>query len=367
MSGATEADNVTMRAGYWLATIGTKKVIDGATPLVLDAISKMQLDRTDAFCFSDMGCADGGSSMALVRRAIETVRAGASSRQVHVLYTDQPRNNYNALFAILHGLEAGPEAAYLDDFSGVFASASGSSFYRQLCPDNTLDLGFSSTAMHWLSRKPCDISDHVQAVGASGKELAEFQRQGHADWRTILAQRARELRPGARLVLVNFCRDEQGRYLGHTGGVDMFGMFNELWLDMVANGDITHAEYARMTLPQYYNDVEEFSAPLVDQSSDIYRAGLRLESIQTRIVDCPYKVDFQQHGDARRFARDYVPTLRSWTQSTFAGALDPSRSLESRNELVDNFYSSYEDRVASSPAGHGMDYVHAYVVIRKEF
>ena len=366
MNAATEADNVTMSAGYWLATIGTKNVIDGATPLVVDAIGNMQLDQASAFCFADMGCADGGSSMGLVRKAIERVRANAAHRQVNVLYTDQPRNNYNSLFAILHGIEDGPEPSYLNDYDGVFATASGSSFYRQLCPDSTLDLGFSSTAMHWLSRKPCDISDYVQAVGASGHELAEFQRQGHADWRTILLQRARELRPGGRLVLVNFCRDEEGRYLGHTSGVDMFGMFNTLWQEMVDDGSISGNEYSRMTLPQYYHDVEEFSAPLIDHSSPVYQAGLRLESIHTRVVDCPFRVDFEQHGDAARFACDYVPTLRSWTESTFTGGLDAFRPAAERAELVERFYQTYAARVAADPKGHGMDYVHAYVVIRKE-
>jgi hypothetical protein len=161
----TEAENITMRAGYWLATIGTKNVIDGATSLVLDAISRMRLDVSAPFCIADMGCADGGSSMMLIRRCIERVREAAPARQVSVVYTDQPRNNYNALFGILHGLDEGPAPSYLNDFDDVFAMASGSSFYRQLLPDGTLELGFSSTAMHWLSQKPCDISGHVQAVG----------------------------------------------------------------------------------------------------------------------------------------------------------------------------------------------------------
>jgi hypothetical protein len=362
----TESDNVTMRSGYWLATIGTKNVIDGAAPLVLQALSNMDVKSTAAFCLTDMGCADGGSSMSLVRQCIEHVREREPSRQVSVVYTDQPRNNYNSLFRILHGIEEGPQPSYLNDFGGVFATASGSSFYRQMVPDNSLDLGFSSTAMHWLSHKPCDITNHVQAVGANGDELAAFQRQAEADWCTILEQRARELRPGGRLVLVNFCRDEQGRFLGNTEGVHMFNAFRDLWSDFMNDGKISAAEYQRMTLPQYYNDVAEFSRPFVDEDSAVYRAGLRLESIETRVVECPFKADFRQHGDADHFATNYVPTLRSWTESTFFGALDGSRPATDRQALIDSFYAAYTDNVRGDPAGHGMDYVHAYIVIRKE-
>lgn len=361
----TEAKNVSMRAGYWLATIGTKKVIDGATPLVLEAMSRMRLDLTEPFCIADMGCADGGSSMLLIRRCIEELREAAPSRQVAVIYTDQPSNNYNALFRILHGLEEGPAPSYLADFENVFAMASGTSFYRQLLPESTLDLGFSSTAMHWLSRKPCDISDHVQAVGASGDELAAFQRQGHADWRTILTHRARELRPGGCLVLVNFCRDEHGRHLGHTEGVDIFDTFNEIWLGLLEAGSVTRDEYVRMTMPQYYNDVEELSAPLLDTGSDVYCAGLRLESIKTRLVECPFKLDYRKHLDAHRFADAYLPTLQSWSESTFMSGLDQARTLDERQSLVEHFYDTYAARVIAEPEQHGMDYVHAYVVIRK--
>lgn len=361
-----QPDNVSMRSGYWLATIGTKNVIDGATPLVVDALERMQLSRSDTFCLTDMGCADGGSSMSLVRACIEHVREQAPERQISIVYTDQPRNNYNALFGILHGIEEGPMPSYLDDFDNVFATASGSSFYRQMVPDNSVDLGFSSTAMHWLSRKPCDISGHVQAIGAKGDELTAFQRQGHSDWCTILEQRARELRPGGRLVLVNFCKDEQGRFLGNTEGVHMFDAFRDLWCQFADEGRISADEYQRMTLPQYYNSVEEFSAPLTDTASAAHQAGLRLESIETRVVECPFKADFLKHGDAEHFATNYVPTLRSWTESTFHGALDPARSAVERTRLIDAYYKTYTDNVRAQPDGHGMDYVHAYIVIRKE-
>jgi hypothetical protein len=39
-----------------------------------------------------------------------------------------------------------------------------------------------------------------------------FAQQAQRDWETILIHRARELKPGGRLVLVNFCKDEAGEY-----------------------------------------------------------------------------------------------------------------------------------------------------------
>jgi hypothetical protein len=229
-----------------------------------------------------MGCADGGTSIDMVRQATAAVRARWSRRSIWVVYADQPRNDYNSLFNLVHGLT--PILTYLDEIEDVHVLASASGFYRPIVPAGTLDLGFSATAMHWLSRKPCDLTNHVQAVGAEGAELAAFAEQGRRDWEAILLQRAQEMAPGARLVLVNFCKDEAGRYLGNTNGVNMFDTFNVLWQRFASEGIVSSEEYLGMTFPQYYRTVGEFTQPLIDTASAVYRAGLRLEHSETHVV-----------------------------------------------------------------------------------
>ena len=166
---AAQADNVTMSGGglYSLATKGAKDVIDKATPQVLAAIQSLNRNQqSQAFTMADMGCADGGTSLSMVRAALTEVAGLSPDIQSTVIYADQPRNDFNALVQIIHGLT--DFDSYLDDIPNVFPLCSGTSFYRQAVPAGTLDLGFSATAMHWLQGKPCDISDHVHMVGASG-------------------------------------------------------------------------------------------------------------------------------------------------------------------------------------------------------
>jgi len=280
-----------------------------------------------------------------------------------VIYADQPGNDYNALLNIVYGKTQFD--SWMGDHNDVFAFASATGFYDQIVPAASLDLGFSATAMHWLSAKPTDISDHVQAVGASGSEREAFASQAAADWERILLHRARELKPGGALVLMNFGVDEAGRYLGHTGGVSMFDNFNRIWQQFVDDGVITHAEYRAMTLPQYYNTVEEFRAPFDDPSSRVSQAGLELSSIHTGVVRCPFAEDFESHGDSARFAREYIPTIRSWNESIFAGGLSPDRSDAERRDLIESYYGTYETMVRENPDGHAMDYVHSYIVARK--
>lgn len=365
---AKAAPIVQMRgAGYYSQnTIGAKAVIDAAAELVLSALSQMPLRQAVPFAMADFGAADGGTSLDLMRKAVSAIRQAAPERPVTLTYTDLPHNDFSSLFRLLHGLVPERSEAPLGQMENVFTFASGTSFYRQIFPGGELDFGFSATAMHWLSRLPGQISDHVHAVGANPKEKELFRAQASADWERILLARAAELKPGGKLVLANFCEDAQGRYLGNTGGVNMHDTFAKHWRRVRHERHLTDAEYHAGTFMQFYKTVADFTEPFGSAGSLVRRAGLKLDEVFTRVTGCPYAARFQREGgDPAAFAASYLPTLRSWSESTFFGALSPNRSLEERRDIIDDFYAGYEAEVAAHPAGHGMDYVHCFMVISK--
>ncbi|SVA38350.1 uncharacterized protein METZ01_LOCUS91204, partial [marine metagenome] len=267
-----ELQNITMSTGgaYSLATRGAQDVINAAIPMVEEALLKIDLEEKRNFSFADMGCADGGTSLQMISQLITTLRSNNPNIEVKVHYTDQPNNDYNGLIQTVLGLGHFP--SYLETHKRVYPLFSANSFYNQILPDSSLDFGFSATAMHWLSKKPCNLSNHVHMVGAEGEEYLCFSEQGKKDWETILLHRARELRSGGQLVFLNFCRDKKGKYLGNTTGVNMFFNFAQIWQDFMEQGLIREDEYQKMTLPQYYNTVEEFSAPLKNVENPVYQA-----------------------------------------------------------------------------------------------
>ena len=354
-------------AGYYSEnTVGAKAVIDAAGDLVMHALADMNvMGETGPFAVADYGAADGGTSLDLMRRLVSEIRSQSCKRQITITYTDLPHNDFSVLFRLVHGLLGNQQGTPLAKQDGVMTFGSGTSFYAQIVPDNTLSLGFSATAMHWLSKLPGPIADAVQAVGGTEAERGLFRAQSMADWNTILLARAREMKPGAKLVLANFCEDESGRYLGSTGGVNMFAEFARHWRRLYELGTINSREYQAATFPQFYKTPEEFAAPFIDATSPVALAGLRLDHMSTRVTGCPYAADFKRHGDARAFAKAYIPTLRSWTESTFAGAFEQRRDARDRQVIIDSFYQAYEDAVAAHPEGHAMDYVHCFMVITK--
>lgn len=353
-------------AGYYSkATVGAKHVMDNAAEMVLDAISRMDLkDASTVFRVTDMGAADGGTSIDLWRRVLSKVREVAPSNPIEMIYTDLPRNDFSRVFQIVHGLT--DIKSYLTEVSDVHVLASGTSFHDQIVPAGTLDLGFSATASHYIVKTPCNIPEHVHMVGASGDVRSQYMDQGRHDWALMLKRRATELKPGGRLCLFNFGIDEEGRYLGNTGGVNMFDTFAELWRSLADDGIITDVEFQNTNFPQCYRTEEEFVAPLKDKDSEVYRAGLRLEHVESRVVRCPFEQDYSEnHKDAERFAREYIPTLRSWSEPTFVNGLSDTRGGEEKADIIEEFYGRYQQRVAEDPTGHAMDYVHIYLVCRK--
>ena len=173
-------------AGYYSkATVGAKHVMDNAAEMVLSAIERMNLaDDGSVFRATDMGAADGGTSLDMWRRVLAKVRETVPSRPIEMVYTDLPRNDFSQVFQITHGLTG--EKTYLDETPGIHVLASATSFHKAILPASTLDLGFSATASHYITAVPCPISDHVHMVGASGAELDAYQAKGAADWETML-------------------------------------------------------------------------------------------------------------------------------------------------------------------------------------
>lgn len=367
-SGISTQAVLSMRGGgyYSERTYGAKQAIDKMLPLVQDAL-RPQPGRTGVLRVADFGAADGGTSREMWFKAFEALRLGGDSREIAITYTDLPSNDFSTLFRTMQGLQGDERLAYQRQLDGIYVYGCGTGFHSQLFPDATLDFGFSATAMHYLSQKPCEITSHCHAVGAEGREAQAFAQQARADWESILLARAHELRPGGRMVCLNFGIDERGRYLGNTGGAHMFDLFDRFWGEMRDEGLITREEYQRATFVQYYRTLEEFVAPLAGPGSPVRAAGLRLVDAFSTFTRCPYEkayADAKGGMSAADFAASLLPTMRSWSETVFMTALD-GRPREEAAALVDAFYRRYEEHVAADPAGHAMDYIHIAVVIEK--
>jgi len=366
LNDSTDSTIAMIGGGFYSANaLGAKNVIDATKPLVDEALRALVSIPSDKpFAIADFGSSDGGTSADLMRHIVETVRETLPDRPITLTYTDLPYNDFSTLFRRLHGVLDAHDTQPLGQEPGLFTFASGTSLHRQIFPDTTLSFGFSASAMHYLSTKPGLIADHVHAVGATEEESGLYRDLAASDWTAILLARARELVPGGRLVFANFCVDGHGHHLGSTGGVNVFDALSKHWRGLAAAELISEHEYRVATFQQFYKTIPEFVAPF-NSDSPVTRAGLRLDHVSAVLTPCPFAAMFRQSRDATSYARAYIPSVRSWSQSTFLGALDPARPQGERAAIIDQLYVAYEADVAAAPELHWKDYVHCIQSISK--
>jgi hypothetical protein len=356
-------------AGYYSErTAGARDVINDARELVLTALET--LSNAESLRLADFGAADGGTSQQMWSTVIEMLRKSGDNRQIEILYTDLASNDFSTLFRMMQGMQGSQTHAYQKHHENVFVHGCGTGFHQQLMASESLHLGFSATAMHYVSVKPLEIPKHVHAARADHTSNAAFAEQAALDWQNILLARAAELVPGGRFIALNFGIDEKGRYLGNTGGVHMFDQFHKHWNALYQDNIITEDEYEKATFAQYYRNINEFCAPFNDPQSPVSKAGLVLKSCHSKLTKCPYEAAFIKAGGAggsmtnAEYADSLIPTMRSWSETVFRTAIS-DRSDDESLQIIDRFYKAYRDEVAANPIGHAMDYVHIILDIEK--
>ncbi len=365
----TQAVLAMRSAGYYSErTAGARDVINAARKMVTEALA--QSPKTSRLRIADFGAADGGTSREMWDMVIGDLRANGDERQIEMLYTDLASNDFSTLFRMMQGMQGDPIHAYQKRYEKVYVHGCGTGFHQQLMADASLNLGFSATAMHYVSTKPLEIPTHVHAACADSESRVAYANQAAQDWEQILLARAAELMPGGRFICLNFGIDEKGRYLGNTGGQHMFDYFHKYWLAFFENGLITADEYKRASFAQYYRTIDEFCAPFKDPKSAVRKAGLTLKSCESKLTKCPYEAAFLAVGgvggkmSSLDYANSLIPTMRSWSETVFRTALE-GRVEDEIDQIVDQFYDAYRDEVATNPNGHAMDYIHIVLDIEK--
>ena len=352
--------------GYYSEkTLGAKIAIDKTQNLIEKAIKK--IPASNILKIADFGSADGGTSQQMWFNIINKIRNNGDDRQIEILYTDLASNDFSVLFRTMQGMQGNLDFAYQKKFSNVFVHGCGTGFHEQLMTNNSLSLGFSATAMHYVSERPCLIKNHVHMVGSNEDEKEKFKIQALNDWEIILQNRAKELISGGRFICINFGIDQSGRYLGNTGGQNMFDNFTKHWKNLEERGVITNEEFINATFTQHYRTVDEFRKPFDDPNSAISKSGLVLKSCKTMFTDCPFKVHYNNNKSSmssREYAETLIPTMRSWSETVFKTALQ-KRNPDEINKIVDHFYNLYLEEVANNPEGHAMDYIHVVMDIEK--
>lgn len=166
-------------------------------------VKKLSLASNGVIRLADLGCAAGPNTFLVMGNLIQTMRAECSRKvpEFHVFFNDLPSNDFNALFAALPS----------DDNRGYFAAGVAGSFHGRLFPEAYLHFVNTSTALHWLSGAPEEVSrrgspawnkERVHYTSA-GKEVIEaYSNQFQKDFGDFLQARGKEVVSGGMVTII---------------------------------------------------------------------------------------------------------------------------------------------------------------------
>lgn len=315
-------------------------------PIWREALARADFDRRGP-TIVDYGSSQGRNSMAPMSAAIEEIRRRvATPIPISVIHTDLPENDFASLFRTL----ISADDSYMRLGEGIFFSAIGRSYFDQILPPESVDLGWNSWTLHWMSRNPVEDPDSLYGAYSPSPAIREaVDRQLAEDWRDFLRLRALELKPGG-LLLSAFIARSPGR-------ASWEWIAEQLWqgvLDMRREGLLNDAETRRINFPVGPRDLAAIEAPFGPARE--FR-GLRLEFTDILKIPDPFH---QDGGDVAVFAEEWKNMVQAVFAPTVKAALDPGRDAAT---LSADFFLRLERRIVAAP--REIDHYIGVAVVRK--
>ena len=318
-----------------------------------DAVANLPLPTCDQpVTVLDMGSSEGRNAVRLMATIVTGLRR-RTDQPLQTIYSDLASNNFNQLFANLE------EARRTGLFAaGVYPGAVGASFYGPLVPPGTVHLATIFNAIHWLDRLPAaPVPDFVAyrrplaaptALAASPEVTAAFTRQAEHDLVRFLECRARELAPGAKLLLAGPGDTDQARVCdGH------YDVLNDACLDLVATGQIEKVGYERLRMPCYFRTLAELLAPLEREDSPV-RGKFTVDRAEAIECPIPFLEEFRRGGDVATYAGVYTGFLRAVSEPVVRAAFNQP---EGEVGPVECLYQRIRARLLAEPEHYSWRYI----------
>lgn len=294
---------------------------------------------SDALAIGDYGCAGGANEMTPLAIAIETLRRRAPTLPIEVVHADLPSNDFTSLFTLL----ATSPKSYAWQGPNIYSYGVGRSLYGPIVPDGRLRLGWTAITVHWLSSMPACQPDSSFANLVTGPAREALKQRSREDWQVFLRQRARELVSGGQLVVVGGASDSTG----HSGAEGLFRMVDAQLRALVENGTLRRTEFEHIFYPTWNRTLTEFLEPF--SAGELAAAFSVAEQREDVNDDGAIYPQYVRDGDAKAFAAAYIGFVEAVTKPAFFRWIEPDRTSEQREAIVNAFYAGLEARIAGDP------------------
>jgi SAM-dependent methyltransferase len=292
------------------------------------------------FVIADYGAADGVNSSELFGKIIAQIHDINPLLKIKLVYIDIADRMYFDKFW---------KVSKLAKLEYVTAEYIKRSFYEPF-PElaGQLNLGFSSTSLHWLNTETVDSNffkhhDCIQANQLGDFEREKFVGKWRDDWRIFFGECSYQLVEGGALFLANLANLGGDRWPASPGYNNMRDICRELCVE----GKITPSELKAIFVPDYFATPDEMKS-LFDE--DGIRTVYSLKSSDEMTVPCAYFSKVQDKMEDLQEIAQLSTTLahvvRAWSESSIRVGLSPNHK-----NLVEEIYVRLRDRFYVNPGG----------------
>ena len=305
-------------------------------PHLLENLNSVALLTSNAIKIVDYGCSEGYNSMTFFNTLLRLFREN-NNQEVFVTHTDLPDNDWG----IVHNLINTSEDSYLN-LPNTFYSTIGRSFFQQILPNNSVHLGFSAFAFHYLSRKPIRKPNDTAMIHEALKE------QGKIDILTILNHRINELAPGGILTIIASGSDKNTTEKLYT--FILHSMRN-----LVAKGIMTEDSLQKFELTIYKMNINEWNEAL-----ETYRDRIETIKVEMNEQSSPVYQKFLEDNDFDKYRDEIVRAVAIIGRPLLLSMLENS---EEEAEILYKAFVEELRNLITEPVNH--KFLVALVMIRK--
>jgi SAM-dependent methyltransferase len=308
------------------------------------------------FVIADYGAADGANSSQLFECIVTHINDVNPSLKIRLVYIDiaDPASFYQFW-----------EGSRLSELPYVEAEYIQRSFYEPF-PElaGSVNIGFSSTALHWLDTKTVDANFFrhpacIQANQVSESERKKFVLKWKRDWRIFFRERSRDLVDGGILFLANLTSLGADQWPASAG----YNTLRDVCYSLYQEGRISDKELTAIFIPDYFATPDEMMDLMKE---DGIRRHFSLPFFEAISVPCAYFARMQGTlGDTeerRQLACLLARVVRAWSESSLWVGL----SSENKG-LIDEIYNRLADAFFETPNGLPYQYCLIELVKRVEF
>lgn len=311
-----------------------------------------RMNTATPFVIADYGAADGVNSSELFKNIINFIHSINPLLKIKLFYIDIANNSFFDTFW---------KSSQLAKSDLVQAEYIQRSFYEPFLEiANSLNVGFSSTSVHWLDTKNVDFSlyrhtTHIQANQLPDAERRRFIKKWKRDWEVFLNERSAELVTGGALFLANLTDLGHNQFPASAGYDNLRDACHELYNE----GRISDMEFKAIIVPDYFATPKEMKSVL-------HKHGMKdlfaLVSDDEMTVPCAYfsRVKDQLNNDKVKaeLADTLAHVVRAWSESSIKTGL----ALENKGE-IDEIYQRLRQRFYQTP--QGLPYQYCFLELLK--